>query len=104
MKPSQRLRLAPALALLLLAPAAWAQNLFLEGDALSDRFFNTDVGPTNSQLTLDFTIAKAGILQNILTWGENDGQGGLNGVGQSFEAFVLRPLNSTNYQVVFATG
>ena len=85
---------------------ARAQNSFNEGDALSDRTYNTDNGPTNSQLTLDFPVTQAGVLENILTWGEhdNDFMSGLDGVGQSFELFVLRPLNSTNYQVVFATG
>jgi fibronectin-binding autotransporter adhesin len=90
--------------LTLLAPCVRAQNVFNEGDALSERNYNTDTGPTNSQLTLDFPITQAGVLQNILIWGENDGQGGLNGVGQSFKLYVLRPLNSTNYQVMFATG
>ena len=91
------------LLLLSLAPAAWAQNLFIQGNALSNRTFNSDNGPTNSQLTLDFTITQAGVLQNILTWGETSGSS-ISGIGQSFELFVLRPLNSTNYQVVFATG
>jgi hypothetical protein len=92
------------LLLLSLAPAAWAQNLFFQGDALSDRTFNSDNGPTNSQLTLDFTNAQPGVLQNILTWGENSGSGGLNGVGESFKLYVLRPTGGNNYQVVFATG
>ena len=83
---------------------ARAQNLIGEGDALSNRVFNSDNGPTNSQLTLDFPITQAGVLQNILTWGENSGMGGINGVGQSFELFVLRPVNTTNYLVAFATG
>src|SRR5581483_1296306 len=81
-------------------------SLFTEGDALADRTYNTDNGPTNSQLTLDFPITQAGVFENVLTWGEhdNDHLSGLDGIGQSFKVFVLRPLNSTNYQVVFATG
>src|ERR1035438_2032216 len=96
MKPFQSLRLALALMLLLFAPAAWAQNLFIQGNALSNRTYNSDNGPTNSQLTLDFTNAQPGVLQNILTWGETSGSS-ISGIGQSFELFVLRPLNSTNY-------
>ncbi len=83
--------------------SARAQNLYIQGDALSDRNYNSDNGPTNSQLTLDFPITQAGILQNILTWGETSGQS-ISGIGENFELFVLRPLNTTNYQVVFATG
>ena len=102
MKPFKFLPVAVVIALL--APTAWAQNLFVQGNTLANRFYNSDTGPTNSQLTLDFPVSQAGVLQNILTWGENSGSGGLNGVGQSFELFVLRPLNSTNFQVVFGTG
>ena len=91
------------LLLLSLAPAAWAQNLFVQGNALSNRNFNSDNGPTNSQLTLDFTNAQPGVLQNILTWGETSGQN-FSSVGQSFEVFVLRPSGGNNYQVVFGTG
>jgi hypothetical protein len=101
MKPFKLLPIALSIALL--AQTAWAQNLFVQGNALSNRTFNSDNGPTNSQLTLDFANAQPGILQNILTWGETSGSS-LSGIGQIFEVFVLRPLNSTNYQVVFATG
>jgi hypothetical protein len=96
-----RIALILTLALLGLHPA-FAQTLFTEGDQLSDRTYNTDNGPTNSQLTLDFPITQAGTLQDILVWGETDGQN-LSGIGQSFQAFVLRPTG-TNYQVVFETS
>ena len=81
---------------------ASAQTLFTEGDPLSDRNFNSDSGPTNSQLTLDFPITQSGTLQAILIWGQTDGQN-LSGIGQSFQAFVFRPMG-TNYQVVFETS
>ena len=72
-----------ALLLVWLAPAAWAQIFFIQGDGLANRTFNSDNGPTNSQLTLNFTNAQPGILQNILTWGETSGST-ISGIGQSF--------------------
>ena len=95
-----RISLIVILTLLGLHPAV-AQTSFTEGNQLSDRTYNSDNGPTNSQLTLDFPIAQAGTLQAILVWGETDGQS-MSGIGQSFQAFVLRPAG-TNYQVVFET-
>lgn len=102
MKVNPRLRIALILMLALLGgPLARAQTVstFTEGDDLSDGLFNSDTGPTNSQLTLDFTITRSGTLQDILVWGQSGAQ-----IGQSFQAFVLRPAGtSTNYQVVFET-
>ena len=68
--------LLSALTLTLLAPMAWAQTVFTQGNVLSNRTYNTDTGPTNSQLNLDFPISQTGVLQSILTWGQNTGPGG----------------------------
>jgi hypothetical protein len=76
---------------------------FIQGNALLSRTYATDNDPTNAQVVIDFTITHPGTLQNVLTWGQNFG-GALSGIGQSFDTYVLRPLNATNYLVVTNTG
>jgi hypothetical protein len=87
---------------------AFGQQLVFEGEGLTNRFYSSDTGPTNSQLVLDFPITQAGLLEEILTWGQaTDADGTLSGIGQSFTAFVLRPTSSdstsTNFQVMAAS-
>ena len=82
---------------------AFAQGGLIEGNALSDRSFNTDNDLTNAQFVLDFPITQAGTFQNILTWGQNSGAG-IPGVGESFMAYVLRPLDTNLFQVLLKTG
>ena len=81
---------------------AWAQGLLTEGNSLSGRTYNSDETPTNTQFVVDFPITSPGSLQNILTWGQNSGQGN-PGVGESFYAYVLRPMG-TNFLVMMETG
>jgi hypothetical protein len=96
----------PALFCLALAmfsfKSASAQGLFIEGNSLADRFFNSDVVDSNDIFAVDFTVTTAGTLQRIVTWGENDGAG-IPGVGESFYAYVLRPVNA-NFQVMSQNG
>ena len=81
--------------------SASAQGLVIEGNALSNRTFNTDQA-SNVQFVLDFPITQAGTLQSILAWGENTGQG-IPGLGQSFYAYVVRPAGPSTYQVLMKT-
>jgi hypothetical protein len=82
--------------------SAFAQGLFFEGNSLSNRFFNSDLAPSNTVFAVDFAITRAGTLREILSWGENSGQG-IPGVGEGFHAYVLRPIG-INFQVMTDSG
>jgi hypothetical protein len=99
---TQKLRCAFFLALGVIGlNSAFAQEFFIEGNSLSDRFFNTDSDPTNAQFVVDFPITQPGTLREILTWGQNS-SAGIPGIGESFIAYVLRPAG-TNFQVMLKT-
>jgi len=82
--------------------SASAQGLFIEGQSLSDREYNTDQTQAY-QFVLDFTVTQAGTLRNFLTWGQNSGEG-IRGVGEFFHGYVLRPMGSNSFQVLMKTG
>jgi hypothetical protein len=82
-------------------PPASAQ-VFIEGNSLSDRWFATDTDPTNCQFVVDFPITHPGTLQNILVWGQTNGTS--SGIGEGFDAYVLRPAGDTTFLVMTNTG
>ena len=103
LKMTSSLRSVVCLALVIISfNSAFAQGVFIEGNSLSNRFFNSDTAASNTVFVVDFTITRAGTLREILTWGENSGQG-IPGVGEGFHAYVLRPIG-TNFQVMTDSG
>jgi hypothetical protein len=82
--------------------SAFAQGFFIEGNSLSNRVYSSDTAASNTIFVVDFAIKRPGTLREILTWGENSGQG-IPGVGEGFHAYVLRPIGS-NFQVMTDSG
>ncbi|HEY3853579.1 MAG TPA: hypothetical protein VGO67_04205 [Verrucomicrobiae bacterium] len=82
--------------------SAFAQHIILEGNSLSNRFFNTDEAQGDTIFATDFTVTNAGTLQDIVTWGQNSGNAGPV-AGATFNAYVLRPVGS-NFQVMADSG
>jgi hypothetical protein len=90
------------LTLALIGIQSLSAQVFIEGNPLSDRDYPTDTDPTNGQFVVDFPITDPGTLQNILVWGQTIGTS--SGIGESFDAYVLRPVGETNFLVMTNTG
>lgn len=82
--------------------STFAQGIILEGNSLSNRYYNSDVVQGDTVFAVDFTVTNAGTLQDIVSWGENAGAG-IPGVGETFHAYVLRPTGTT-FQVMTDSG
>ncbi|MGO8701067.1 MAG: hypothetical protein ACLQVY_25525 [Limisphaerales bacterium] len=82
--------------------STFAQGIILEGNSLSNRYYNSDVVPGDTVFAVDFTVTIARTLQDIVSWGENSGVG-IPGVGETFHAYVLRPTGA-NFQVMTDSG
>ena len=82
--------------------STFAQGIILEGNSLSNRYYNSDVVQGDTVFAVDFTVTNAGTIQDIVSWGEDSGAG-IPGVGETFHAYVLRPTGA-NFQVMTDSG
>ena len=73
--------------------STFAQGIILEGNSLSNRYYNSDVVQGDTVFAVDFTVTNAGTLQDIVSWGEDSGAG-IPGVPERYRVAIQLTLTT----------